>query len=173
MLENFEKEELEQEDDASVTPEEKREAYRKYENDILGGLMAAANYKKGDDQCKKVEIVRGGEVCFTFRVRPLGEDEYRKSLERNTKYVKNKAVGIRVPEKTDQTRYRSELIYRATVPEDQAKLWDNHAAQVQLDVVTGIDLIDKVLMAGEKNAVCELLDEISGYDSSLEETAKN
>ena len=31
----------------------------------------------------------------------------------------------------------------------------------------------KVLMAGEKDQICDVIDDISGYNESLEETAKN
>jgi len=40
-------------------------------------------------------------------------------------------------------------------------------------VLNGVDLIDKALLAGEKDAVLELIDKISGYSVTAEETAKN
>ena len=39
--------------------------------------------------------------------------------------------------------------------------------------MTGRELIDKALKPGEKDAILNKLDEISGYSSALEEVAKN
>ena len=43
----------------------------------------------------------------------------------------------------------------------------------QLDIMTGPEVVDKLLLAGEKDAVIETIDEISGYDADLTEYAKN
>lgn len=146
---------------------------RTYEDDILGGLLAAAGYRENEEEIHPVEIAREGVVYFKFRIRPLSEDEYRKCKERYTKYKRNKQLGVRFPEETDTVRYRSALIYEATVPEDRAKLWDNKDAWKRLDVLSGVELIDRVLKAGEKDAVLDLIDNISGYSIIAEETAKN
>ena len=37
----------------------------------------------------------------------------------------------------------------------------------------GVDMIDAVLLSGEKDRVIDVINEISGYDDGLEETAKN
>lgn len=146
---------------------------RSYEDDILGGLLAAANFQNDEDEIVPVEIARNGVVLLKFRIRPLSEDEYSKCKNRYTKYVRNKQIGIKLPEDTDSVMYRNALIYQATVDEDRAKLWDNKEAWRKLDVINGVELIGKVLKAGEKDAVLEKIDEISGYSSVLEETAKN
>ena len=39
--------------------------------------------------------------------------------------------------------------------------------------MNGLDVIEYSLKAGEKDRVLEVIDEISGYDSNLEEVAKN
>lgn len=144
-----------------------------YEDDILGGLLAAANYKNAEDEIHPVEIRRNNVLLLKFRIRPLSEDEYVKCKERYTKYVRNKQIGIKVPEDTDTAAYRSALIYQATIEEDRQKVWDNKQAWKQLDVLSGVELIGKVLKPGEKDAVCNRIDEISGYSSALEEVAKN
>ena len=146
---------------------------RTFEDDILGGLLAAANYKNDEDEITPVEIARNGVVYFKFHIRPLSEDEYNKCKERYTKYVRNKQIGIKVPEDTDTTSYRSALIYQATIAEDRAKLWDNKAAWKQLDVLSGVELIGRVLKPGEKDKLIELIDKLSGYTTSMEEVAKN
>ena len=81
---------------------------------------------------------------------------------------------MKVPETTNSVRYRSQLIYEATIPEDRAKLWDNKQMWEALNVASGIDAIDKILKSGEKDKILEQLDAISGFDNTeLEETTKN
>lgn len=159
--------------DADLTEEEAKAQLRTYEGDILKGLLAAADFRDDEDNVVPIEIARNGVVLFTFRIRPLSEEEYNRCKEKNTKYVRNKQLGIKFPEDTNATRYRSHLIYEATVEEDRAKIWDNKEAWRALNVLNGIDLIDKVLLAGEKDAVLNKIDDISGYSSTLEEVSKN
>lgn len=158
--------------ETELTPEEENQMLRTYENDILGGLLAAAGFREDSDETKTVEIARNGVVCFKFRIRPLSEEEYERCKEKYTKYSRNKQFGIRIPEKTDTIRYRSALIYEATVEEDRKKLWDNRDAWKRLDVLSGIELIGRVLKAGEKDAVLDLIDRISGFQVTEEELAE-
>lgn len=160
-------------DEIELTEEENKGQLRTYENDILKGLLAAANYKTEEDSIQPVEIARNGVVLIKFHIRPLSEEEYQKCKDKNTKYVRNKQLGIKFPENTDSVRYRSALIYQATIKEDREKIWDNKEAWKALNVLTGIDLIEKTLLAGEKDAVLEKVDKISGYTSTTEEVAKN
>lgn len=156
--------------DKELTQEEQSQALRTYEGDILGGLLAAASFR---DEAKTVEIVRNGIVLFKFRIRPLSEGEYNRCKEKYTTYKRNKQFGVRIPDKTDTISYRSALIYEATVEEDREKLWDNREAWRKLDVLSGVELIGRVLMAGEKDAVLDLIDKISGYSVLEEDTVKN
>lgn len=142
------------------------------EDDILRGLLRAAQFR--EQQQMTITISRQGQRLFRFRIRPLSEDEYNQCREEATRYQPNPRLGgIPMPVSTDTGKYRSLLIYRATVEEDRAKLWDNKEVQTQLGVIAGWQVIDKVLLAGEKDAVLAKLDEISGYGTSLEEVAKN
>lgn len=160
-------------EEIELTEEENKGQLRTYENDILKGLLAAANYKTEEDSIHPVEIARNGVVLIKFHIRPLSEEEYQTCKEKNTKYVRNKQLGIKFPENTNSVRYRSALIYQATVDEDRAKIWDNKNAWKALNVLNGVDLIDKTLLAGEKDAILEIIDKISGYTMTAEETAKN
>ncbi len=160
-------------DEIELTEEENKGQLRTYENDILKGLLAAANYKTEEDSIQPVEIARNGVVLIKFHIRPLSEEEYQTCKEKNTKYVRNKQLGIKFPENTDSVRYRSALIYQATIDEDREKIWNNKDAWKALNVLNGIDLIDKTLLAGEKDAVLEIVDKISGYTATTEEVAKN
>lgn len=155
-------------EEIEMTEKENKAQLRTYENDILKGLLAAAAFKTEEENTHPVEITRNGVVLFTFRVRPLSEEEYYQCKEKNTKYVRNKQLGIKFPEHTDGTRYRSALIYQATIDEDRERVWNNGDAWKALNVLNGIDLVDKILLAGEKDEVLEIIDKISGY-STMEE----
>ena len=160
-------------EDVEMTEEQTRGQLLSYENDILSALINAANFREDTDEITQIDIERGGKKILTFHIHPLDEEEYNACREKNTRYVRNKNVGVKIPEKTNAARYRSCLIYEATIPEDREKIWDNKDAWKALNVLNGPDLISKVLKAGEKDAVCEKLDEISGYTATEIETIKN
>ena len=156
------------------TPEEMQAEARANEDDLLNGLLAAANYKDDENETVEIVIARGGRDLFSFRIHPLSEDDFNRCRKRCTKYVKSKSqAGIRVPEEVDTVRYRCMLIYEATVPEDRAKIWDNKKLWKAKDLATGIEAVDILLKAGEKNAICEKLDAISGYELTEEDVSEN
>lgn len=138
---------------------------------LLQGLLAAGADAQRD--VRKVTIKRHEKTYFSFRIRPLSEPEYRDADEKATRYQQNKQLGVRVPVERNDADYRSRLIYSATVPEDRAQLWDNKTAWDKFNVLSGVDLIDQVLLPGEKRAVIVMIDELSGFGADLEETAKN
>ena len=160
-------------DNTEITEEEKKATYRKYEDDILGGLLAAAAYKTDEEETATINVVRNKVTVLSFRIRPMSEEEYLQARKDNTVYKRNKAVGTRVADHVNTSKYRAQLIYDATVDEDREKVWNNRAAWEKLAVVNGIDLVEVVLKSGEKDAIIDKIDEISGYQISMEETAKN
>jgi len=158
------------------TREESKNQLLTKENDIISGMLKAAGF--GEEVTRKISIVRNGQEVISFHIRPLEDYEYNSCREKYTRYSRNKQLGLKLPEKTDNVRYRSLLIYTATVEADREKLWDNKNVWKALGengkpIVTAIDVIDACLFAGEKNGVVEAIDELSGYDQELEETVKN
>lgn len=146
------------------------EDYLANEQDLLRGLLEAAEGR----ETATVEVARKGHLLFRFRIRALGEREYHDCRDRATKYERSRQFGgLRMPADTDMARYRSFLIYTATVEEDRTRFWDSKEAQKKLDVLNGPDLIDRVLLAGEKDAIVARIDELSGFGAELEEQAKN
>lgn len=156
-------EELVHEENEELTNED----YLAMENDILRGLLDAARDK--DQETVKIEVARNGKVYFGFRVRGLTEEEDEACREQASKYVLNKRTGLKIRDKFNPAKYRSLLIYHATVEEDRKRLWDNQEAWKKLDVVAGWQLIDKVLLAGEKDAILAKIEEISGFKDENEE----
>lgn len=148
------------------------EDIKAFEGSILDALTKAGDV---ESLRKTIRIARGGVELFRFAVRPLSEATVSRCREINTKYKANRNLGIPMPEKIDTTRYRSQLIYEATVPEDRARIWDAKEAWAHYRVPGGVDLVDKVLIAGEKDRVVSAIEELSGFggDDELEETVKN
>ena len=141
-----------------MTEDEKKATVRKYENDILGGLMAAAAYKTDAEEAVPIEIKRNGAVVLSFRIRPMGEDEYLKCKKDNTNYKRNKQLGTRVAESVDAARYRAQLIYEATVEEDRDKIWDNRDAWKNLRISADYGGCSKKLIeAGGKTTLMHII----------------
>lgn len=164
-------------EEREFTEEQTKTQLRMFEGDFIKGLIAAADYKTEETQC--IEIIRNGVLFFAFNIRALGEEEYNKCKTKHTKYVRNKQLGIKLPEDTNTVKYRSAIIYEATAKEDRDKLWDNKSVWDALNdkgyqIMNGLDVIEYTLKSGEKDKIIEAIDKLSGYDSNnLEEVAKN
>lgn len=164
-------------EEREFTEEQTKTQLRMFEGDFIKGLIAAADYKTEETQ--RIEIIRNGVLFFAFNIRALGEEEYNKCKTKYTKYVRNKQLGIKLPEDTNTVKYRSAIIYEATAKEDRDKLWDNKSVWDALNdkdcqIMNGLDVIEYTLKSGEKDKIIEAIDKLSGYDSNnLEEVAKN
>jgi hypothetical protein len=143
------------------------------ESDILSGLLELGNEKNDPKNFHKIQIKRDGKLKLEFRIRPLSEEESQICWNNATKFAPHKPGQPKIAIHTDRAKFRSHLIYSATVNEDRAKIWDNKQAQMKLSVIHGVELIDLVLLAGEKDRVTDKIDEISGFNDNLEEIAKN
>lgn len=172
-LETAEQEAREYETDEEGT----KALIRANEEDFIQGLIDAAEFAAEETQ--RIEIIREGRLYFAFDIRPLSSQEYEKCKKKHTKYVRNKQLGMKLPEDTDRIKYQSAIIYEATVEEDREKLWDNrkvwNALNAKKDrIMNGLDVIEYSLKAGEKDRILEAIDKLSGYESNnLEEVAKN
>ena len=162
------------EDDVEITEDEKKEFIQMNEEELLQGLFEAIDYTNSEESKKQIVIQRNGKRLFVFCIKPLTEEESNALRKKHTKYVKNKITGTKVSGETDLIKFRSEVIYKATVPEDRERIWDNKKAWQKANVVRAIDFIDAVLLGGEKERICDEIDRISGYiNTNFEEVAKN
>ncbi len=157
-------------------PEETKAIMRANEEDFIRGLIDAAGFVSEETQ--RIEIIRDKKLYFAFSIRPLSSEEYEKCRRKYTKYVRNKQLGMKMPEDTNKVKYHSALIYQATVDSDREKLWDNRQVWNALNakedrIINGLDVIECALKAGEKDKILEAIDRISGYEDNLEEVAKN
>ena len=163
-------------DDTEYTEEEAKSVIKANEEDFIQGLIDAVGFR--DTETQRIEIVRGGKLLFAFRIHPLNADDYNRCREKQTTYVRTKQLGMSFPENTDSTKYRSEIIYQATVKEDREKLWDNKTIwealrDREVQIMGPLDVIEYSLLAGEKDRVLEAIDNLSGFDTNLEEVTKN
>lgn len=159
-----------------LTEEEQEDILANEEDYIAGLLDAAANT---DEEVKTIEIVRNGRKYFAFRIHTLTEEKLSDIRKKYTKYAKNRRQGIRVAEELDTPKYRASLIFNSTVKEDQEKLWDNPVVKRQLEamgktIINALDVIEAVLLPGEKDRIMDIIDEINGYNNEeiKEDTAK-
>lgn len=158
------------------TPEQDGNQLKVHEEDFLQGLIDAAGYAEEEKQ--RIEIAREGRLMFAFSIRPLSESEYNSCKKKHTKFVRNRSLGVKMPEDTDNVKYRADLIYRATIEEDKKKLWDNKKVWEALrnkgmQIVSALDVIEYSLKAGEKDQIVDCIDKLSGYNDNLEEVTKN
>lgn len=156
--------------------EETNALIRSNEEDFIQGLIEAAEFVSEETQ--RIEIIREGKLYFAFSIRPLSSEEYEKCRKKHTKYVRNKQLGMKIPEDTNRVKYQSAIIYQATVDEDRKKLWDNRNVWKALNakedrIINGLDVIECTLKAGEKDKILDAIDKLSGYEDNLEEVAKN
>jgi hypothetical protein len=162
------------------------------EDDILRGILECATGKTSDDAYSTIEIRKNGitrrvikydespipmeegeKLMLRFRIRGVDQDEYQKCRERATKYLRNPKLGnVKIADETNMVKLNDLLIYTATHPEDKAKVWDNQAAWQQLNILTGADMVSKLLLSGEKDAIIDVLEVKSGYMNNLEEVTK-
>ena len=148
------------------------------EDEMIAGLLEAAAFKKDDNLQKKIEIRRNGKLLFSFFVRPLTEEEIQGCRKKATKRrpdPRGRQFGM-IDVETDVIKLRSYKIIAATVDKGQGILWKNKKLKDKLNVIDDVDVVEAVLMGGEKDWISDVIDEISGYgmnELSLEDTAKN
>lgn len=148
------------------------------DKDLLLNLLEAADYKTDDR--KKIVIERNGKFLFSFFIRPLSEDELLTIRKKATTYMKNPA-GKNLPPVEKEVNFpllRSWKVVMATVEEDRKKIWGNPGVKEKFNLIQDVETVDILLKGGEKDAVCDKIDEISGYGEgengvTLEEYAKN
>lgn len=154
--------------------EDKRDELLVAEGAILqdvGGVMQAMETVT---EYQAYEVVRNGKKLFSFRVCGLDDEETERCRDQATKMVKNKRLGVTVPGDFNSAKFNSLLIYSATHPDDRKWLWDNKELQQKAKVLAGWHVVDAVLKRGEKEAVIELIENLSGMgEETTEDTIKN
>lgn len=145
------------------------------EKELIEGLFAASEYETDEDCMKEIQIKRNGKLFFTFTVRPLSESEVQRIRKKSTFYKRN-PDGKHLPkiEDIDINKLRALKIYTATIDKDKELLWDNPQVKAGLkakgkSILEVEDVINAVLLGGEKYNISEIIDDISGYNDNVED----
>lgn len=138
---------------------------RAKEEDIVTSLLAAAEFRNDDSLMKEIVIARNGREYFTFKIRPVSDEEAA-FARKKARVMKKNARGKRIPVEgeIDTPKFNSHLIYIATTEDDRAKIWGNQAILNKYDLMEPWESISVLLTAGEKTSVVSQISEISGMD---------
>lgn len=117
-----------------------------------------------DNTSQRINIKdREGNVLLTFRIRPLSDLDY----EKITSNTSTKRKGV---EKRNLTAERGEEIYMATVDEDKY-IWDSPQVLAEYNTHFPRDVIEDSLASGDKLAIVNAIDNLSGYTTPGEENS--
>lgn len=151
------------------------------EKDMLTTLLELSEEKTSVEAATEIEIKRNGEVRLSFKVHQVSDEDIRRARKSATKNKPN-PNGRKLPPiewDRDETKYRSMVIYIATIPEDQKRVWGNAAFMEKKGCMEPYETVEHILNVGEKLAVFDRILELSGMadddegEESLEEYAKN
>lgn len=149
------------------TAENRKEA----EYDLVKALLEASEFKTSEESVTEVEIRRNGKYLFTVHVHPISDPDARLARKKATSYMPN-PNGKKLPpiEKDfNNSTFKSWLIYLATTPEDQEKIWGDSTIKSKFGLAERWESIDILLTLGEKSKLVDLITEISGLNDDGEE----
>ena len=138
--------------------EEKKDYLIQNEDVILQDVAGVLEAMQTIIEYKDFEVIRDGKKLFSFRVRGLDDNEFERCRDQATKVAKDRRLGnLAVPREFNLAKFNSLVVYTATHPDDKKIIWDNKDLWAKADVVTGWQLVDKVLKRGEKESALSLL----------------
>lgn len=141
------------------------------EYDLVKSLLEAADYKNDSENFSTIEIKRGGKFLFSFRVRPLSDDDIRIARKKATVMMDNPQGKKfpRIEKERNSALYNSWLLYLATVEEDQAKIWGQPAVMQKHGLQLPVESIDILLNLGEKEKALDIVLKTSGLNDDGED----
>lgn len=141
------------------------------EYDLVASLLAAADFKKADDQITEVEIKRAGKYLFTVHIHPISDPDSRFARKKATIFMPNPVNKKLAPveKEFNNSKFGSWLIYLATTEEDQQKIWGNPAIMQKFGLMEAWESVDVLLTLGEKRALLDQVTKISGLDEDDED----
>lgn len=141
------------------------------EYNLVESLLRAADFKSSEENIVACDIKRNGQFLFAVHVHPIGDSETRQARKKATVYTKNpqgpKYPPIEKEFKTDV--FHSWIIYLATTPEDQEKIWGNQQIKSKFGLMENAESVDTLMAFGEKTRLVEKIYEISGMDDDSDD----
>ena len=133
---------------------------------MVTSLLAAADFRNTENAVTEVEIRRAGKFYFSVHVHPISEDDVRAARKKATTYMRNPQGAKYPPIEKDfnPSLFNSWLIYLATTPEDQQKIWGNKSVKDKFGLMENVESINVLLLLGEKTALSDKIIEISGLN---------
>ena len=177
MLKDYEEDMMIEEEE--LTEEEQKEEIRNNERSLLERLLAAADYASNEEltiQIRRPDSQHPEKMVdyFDFRVHPLSENELNQIRKKYTKYTRNRrSGGMKHAEELDIAKFKCSVIYNSTIKADQERIWDNKTLWNGLQkqghtIVNALDVIEAILLPGEKEKIMEALDKLGGYDEDTQ-----
>lgn len=152
---------------SNLTPEqEKKQELLNKETDILAGVLGAV--KDVEETVVPIAVIRDGVERFRFHVTPQKAEMFEKANEASTVYKRNKR-GAKLVDSYSVSKAHAYLILHATTPEDRAAIWENKELRTALNEFETLEVVQRVLLAGEMDAAVGIIEEISGYSLSKED----
>lgn len=154
-----------------VNQENAKATVEAYTPDILSGLLKAKESKESEENFRKVNVTDAkGNVLFSFRVRPLSEEEYQRCQEKGTTTKRGKKI-------RNVSHIRSEQIIMATIDEDK-HIWTSRENLDAFNTNFPRDIVEETIPAGDKMKIIDAIDELSGFGEesatvNFEEETKN
>ena len=141
------------------------------ETDILTALLTASEYETNPDCQETIEIRRNNKKLFSFSIHPVSIDTIKHARKLATSYMPNpnNRKLPKVEKDFNANEYQMHLIYMATIPEDQNRIWGNKSFMQQRNCVQPFESVGKILMVGEIVDIANRITEISGSDFMEEE----
>ena len=139
------------------------------EYNLVESLLAAANYQ--DESITKIPIVRDGKFLFEVRVHPLSDNDVAQARKRATVYMPNPNNKKMPPveKEFNASKFTSWIIYLATIPEDQDRIWGNPALMKARNLSQPWEGVGALLKFGEKDWLSDRIYELSGMDEGGED----
>lgn len=141
------------------------------EYDLASALLSAAEFRTAEENITEVDIKRNGKFYFSVHIHPISDADVKQARKQAGIYKDNptnKKLG-KVKVDVDDAKFGSWLIYMATTPQDQQKIWNNSAIMQKYSLMQPWESVDVLLITGEKNKLLETVFEISGINDEGDE----
>lgn len=144
------------------------------EENLVAALLEAADFRNSEDLITPIEIRRGGKLLFSFRIRPVSDEE-ASFARKKARRMQDNPAGKKFPKIEAEFKapvFNSRLIYIATVEEDRERIWGNKTILNRYDLMEAWESVGVLLTVGEKDRVVEEIMKISGMAGGQDEESE-
>lgn len=150
-------------------PTKEEEALQK-EPDYLERMLGRA--RSSQEAVAEIPIYFGEnpEPFLVFHIKPLTEMEMRADYNTATRWraASRETNYQRVAQETNDAMFKGLVIYRATIPEERKRYWDNRELQAAYGVVSAWEVIHHVLRPGGVLQAFNIINKVNGFKDEME-----